>query len=554
MKIYQFLLCLLPLALCAPAANSQPPLVLLAETDNPSTSTYVKDTAVNLRFSVSGLPVGQHEEIAVEIVDELDNRIAPQTLIPLEGRIDGKIAVDLKVPSNRLGEFRVLAHLSDGTSISPAGTRPAGFITYAVVVNPTLRKDFGDQLSRFGLQGPFDGKSPLLSLLGVRYVLRGVARDWVQEEAAAPGSFLGTGHGNGSNNDDLERADSELGIRWHVYPVARIVSNRIPRWALDSKTSGRDCPFFGALNADGKRGLPLFAGKVAQIFHENFDNLRYHYYQITWEPFDKDCFNGTDEQLIEYYSLIYDKIHMVDAKALIAGPTLVFSSSSERQLDRLFSKGLGRFIDILSVHTYNPIGAHESNYPPEAYDFVGTLQRQWNIARSKSPHAIGLISTEHSFRASEIGDVQKAAGDIRESVMLIGEGAAFDIGFYLYDFWNGDIKSNRGYGFYWNLDAAANWSSHKLSPKPVAPAYSAMTYFLDGSTTLGKVSNVSGSQTGYKFARENSEIVVVWDYLGKSVYDSGISTVRVCDWMGNCQMENGHHINIDFRPVYIFTK
>ena len=38
-----------------------------------------------------------------------------------------------------------------------------------------------------------------------------------------------------------------------------------------------------------------------------------------------------------------------------------------------------------------------------------------------------------------------------------------------------------------------------------------MTYWLDGTTTMGPVANLSGSQMGYRFQRSGTTIVALWD-------------------------------------------
>src|SRR5690606_16338415 len=99
-------------------------------------------------------------------------------------------------PHDRLGFYRVEAELSGaalsgggGVKLAKLGTRPAGYLTYAVVPDPAERKDFGETGSRFGMQGgfgPWGNRS--LALLGARWVLDGNF-EWRRNEPERAGQF-----------------------------------------------------------------------------------------------------------------------------------------------------------------------------------------------------------------------------------------------------------------------------------------------------------------------------------------------------------------------------
>jgi hypothetical protein len=62
----------------------------------------------------------------------------------------------VNAPASKLGYYQVDAHMGDGTTLYPVGntlgTRPPGFITYAVMHDPDSRYKYSSSLSRFGVQ------------------------------------------------------------------------------------------------------------------------------------------------------------------------------------------------------------------------------------------------------------------------------------------------------------------------------------------------------------------------------------------------------------------
>jgi hypothetical protein len=154
-----------------------------------------------------------------------------------------------------------------------------------------------------------------------------------------------------------------------------------------------------------------------------------------------------------------------------------------------------------------------------------------------------------------VGDRQKAQDDIRTTLMMLGEGARFDFGFYVADFWGaGGIEKAETYGFYYNLNPKIAFGTDKLSPKIVVPAYAAMTWFLDGATSQGPAPGLSGTQVGYRFRRDGKVVDAVWDHASKSriMVNAGDSA---CDWMGNCtKVSQFGTLPIGSDPSYIYRR
>lgn len=521
--------------------------VLTAESNHPETSTFAFGEEVELTFSASGLPVNSRTTLQVVIHDDKGGIIGTDR-VALTADGSGKAQAVYFAPARKLGYYEVNARLPDGTGIASLGSRPAGFFTYAVVPDPAKRIDYGSTRSRFGLQGGFNSKAVVIPYLGVRYYLYG--HDWSHLEPDAPGQF--SDDSRRKRHVDMPFADPPPlaslvwnGKPWRMYAIAQVTSASLPSWAMVPGTGGRFCKTFGMLSDAGKRELGPFVTAQAHAFAASNPATTPRIYQVTWEPADF-CFTGTPAKLVDMYALSYRAIHEADPKALVAGPTLFIYDLSSRELDDLLSVGLGRYLDVLSIHPYT------EHWPPENPG-VAILRHQMQATRKAAGHPIGLIGTEHGFASEEVGNLGKAQGDIRTTLMMLGEGASFDFGFYVADtFTSAGEKAGAGSrGFYWNLNPRIRYGTDKLGPKIIVPAFAAMTKMLDGSTALGELPNVNGTQIGYRFLRNSQEIDVAWDYKGQSTF-AAQHYAGMCDWMGNCtEMPKSGQIRLTGSPVYL---
>src|SRR5260370_6913485 len=84
-----------------------------------------------------------------------------------------------------------------------------------------------------------------------------------------------------------------------------------------------------------------------------------------------------------------------------------------------------------------------------------------------------------------------------------------------------------------------------------------MTYWLDGTTTVGPLANLSGTQLGYRFTRSGKTILTVWDYKANTTMSVPVSapSAKVCDWMGNCKTETSNAGTLTLKagiaPLYL---
>ncbi len=77
-----------------------------------------------------------------------------------------------------------------------------------------------------------------------------------------------------------------------------------------------------------------------------------------------------------------------------------------------------------------------------------------------------------------------------------------------------------------------------MSPKPVAPAYAACSWFLEGHNSRGPIAGLLGESYGYVFQRGTDTVLAAWDSaathdLALDVAPIKTPTVVIYDWMGN---------------------
>jgi hypothetical protein len=520
---------------------------LTADTSRPNNSTFVLGENVELTFKASGLVPAKATTISVKVSDEFNAEIA-STSLAITANASGQATATFAAPATKYGYYRVAATLAGGGSLASLGTRPAGFLTYSVVTDPSARVNYGDSGTRFGIQGGFSGsQGDVLRYLGVRYLLDGPG--WRSLEPNYAGQFA-TKRLDGQEpaivSDPAQSAESGT---WPTYAVPLVTMAQLPSWAMEAGTAGTICKTMGALNSAGVEAFPGFTQNLAEAVAKSYPNQSAHYYQITWEPAKGWCFGGTPQQLVQFYQLSYAAIHKSDSKAVVMGPTLFPGDSST--LSQLWAAGLGNYVDAVSMHPY-------AAFPPEANNLVSDIRTQMKAAAEAKGHSVPFVGTEHGYTSSSIGELNEALGDIRSTLILLGEGFKFDIAFYIADFWitsPGETKNT--YGYYWNLNPKLNYGTNKLGPKPAAPALAAMTSLLDGTSTGGVVANLAGTQIGYRFKRNGTTILALWDYqeaASELSLPSPNEDVRICDWMGNCEAaaSNGTiNLQLGPSPTYI---
>jgi hypothetical protein len=498
---------------------------------------------------------GETTTLNTTIRDEFSNSIATFST-GIVANNNGAASATVTAPSSSLGYYQIEADLADGhAQIAMLGTRPTGIATYAVISDPSTRKDYGDAGSRFGLQGGYSvAQGSVIPYLGVRYVI-GPGGGWAALEPNSSGQFAtdrAAANAMGQQYPALDPVTSGLvynGIPWNTYDLFFISIATIPSWAGPISGTSGNTTNFGALNTAGQSGITAFATAYGNEVATDFKNQTNHYYQVTWEPEKPGNYSGSAAQLVQYFSLTYAALHAQ------AGPTL-FPVDSEtsygQQIQALWAAGLGSYLDAESMHPY----ASSATAAPETTNFISDLTTQISLATAAVGHSIPFIGTEHGYSSGSITTLQQAEWDIRQAIIVLGLGFKFDFGFYIADFWTvSPVETENLYGFYYNLNPHVSFGTNKIGPKIAVPAFSAMTLFLDGTTSNGTISGTTGSQLGYKFTNGAVKTVAVWDYLTTSNISIPASgAVQQCTWMGNCTPAtiSGGNISLSLGPTPIY--
>jgi hypothetical protein len=156
---------------------------------------------------------------------------------------------------------------------------------------------------------------------------------------------------------------------------------------------------------------------------------------------------------------------------------------------------------------------------------------------------------------------------VRTHLIMLGEGV--DTSFLFY---SADFSQNVGFGMYFNLSMAVpanNFNSPNISPKPAALAVAAATRLVDGSRSLGALSNLPSGGYGYSFLMADKAHVMTALWAHNSGFDANLpyalqldspgtsGTVVVFDTMGNAKnvaYTNGVlPLTLAEMPIYVMS-
>jgi hypothetical protein len=512
--------------MAAPISATAKAATLTGDTARPATSLFAAGESVTLSFRVKGLAALQKPiSLLLDIDDEHDNVIEHKdiTLAPDD---QGNCDVTVDAPARRLGFYRVYAKLSDGTLMAKLGSRQAGYMTYAVVPDPNLRKSYSQDVTRFGMQGAFSPATiGALPYLGVRWILGGFG--WGSNEPNHAGEYADLITASRAAGGTLpgKRADGlkmPSGEPWRVYTLPSL--HGVPKWAASPESKTRERP----LNPAGEAAFLLYAEQAARVNRELYPTDPNHVFEVTWEPDYPWGWDSTNERLLRLYELAYPALHRGDPNVIVVGPTLsnISTQATYSQTSDLFAKGLGKYIDAYSVHGYFPV-------PPEASNMREKIRALAAMTDELAGRHLRRICSEQGCQTHEerSKELEQAQGLTRQNLIMLGEGYWFNFAFYFCDFSN-----EPGYGYFYNLDPKTQFGSPKVAPKPVASVYAAQSLLLDGSTSAGAIDWLGPTTTGYAFERGGEVTLALWDYSGvnRTVdVPVGANSVSVYDWMGN---------------------
>jgi hypothetical protein len=490
-------------------------------TSRPTYSVYVRGETVTLRFDVAALKPEERPTLHVAVADADDRALLSRDLAVTPDST-GNWSATLPAPSDRLGFYRVTARLSSGETLPAVGSRPAGYFSYLVVVDPKLRAQPGEA-AHFGMQGGFTSAFDARPYLGVHWVLGGYK--WADYEPDHPGQFAEKRATNTDGPASERTAERSKGIL--RLPT---LLNGTPKWALaDAGKSGFTTGVIKDLDA-----WRAYCQSVGRARTEDEPELKRHIYQITWEPVYPWGFpTDNPDDIVRSFATAYPALHKADPKAFVIGPTGAGISPGDLAWnERLLAHALGRYIDGFGIHPY-------SGEPPEPNHLPANIRALKALIRRYAGRDLPLWGTEQGWatKADAASESPQATWLTRTYLIMLGEGFETNFAFYFADY-----PGEPGYGFFHNLNQEKiPFGTDQVSPKPVAGAYAALTWLLENHVSAGPIEWLGGTALGYAYERRDrpSEVTLaLWDWGATPRPVSlpvGARQVTVFDWMGNAR-------------------
>ena len=490
---------------------------LTGDTGNPYNSMFKRGDVVALSFNASGLKPNETISLELNIVDQND-RSVKKIKIPVKADSTGKWSGNINGPNSEYGFYRVKAKLSDGTTLPKLGSRPKGCLTYAVLPDPNSRKVYPIDETFFGIHGTPSKKADIAAWIGGHWQSRGVCKtqDDVQKR--------------------IEKKKNSLYPNWVDYTYVAYVHSSCPytfwrKELLDKHTTGYKGRISVKTRFSDAEGKKLYIAANAQLakygllYLGDNDTARY---EPLWEP---DLYM-TNENILEIYKAARQGLHSVDPKALLLGPCFhSITEGSVLRMRELFKLGFLDYIDEFTIHPY-------IQYPVEQNGLVENIRL---LKRYIKEYAKGR---EIKIRANESGysaqnnvthELIQMYGQVRASLIMLGEGFACNEPFYGYDC---NSNCTGDYGVTYNLMMPKQiWGPTLVSPRPVFPALSAVSYILEGHKSTGVIDYLGDTVLGYSYAdREDHCVVALWDFGGKTPkveIPVGQREIEIADIMGN---------------------
>ena len=515
-----------------------------AETTRPHDSIFALGETVEATFRATGLGAGDIRTLTVRVEDDAQNVLMSRKFA-LTADAQGSWSKTLALPSDRYGFYRVWADGGDGLSIPKAGSRPAGCMTYAVVIDPMKRRVPSETDCFAGMFGGTWKDTPT----------RRPDRTWL-------GMRVGWGADTPMPGAP-RRADTRLD-RFVTYggstKCGHDLVSLLPFFTDEGRAWFRSSGMkniWDIFAKGGEIGRRHFARGVRDYAIAARAQLPEGRKRLVLEFFSEpDLLSPKPEYIVEAAKIIWETVHPIDPDALIVQPGLSCVGSLNYHR-RLFELGLGSYMNAYQVHPYTA-------YPPEANDYLENIRAiKKLILENCGGRAIPLFAFEAGAAFPWTKEAEQLAGQIRCMLMLLGEGFSMNYGFYPADYGNDDGGDQDGdYGYCYNHELPkVRFGPKTVSPRPIFPAVAGFSMLLDGFRPVVCLDTLGGTAMGYAYANTaNAQDVVLalWDYGGKPStvrLNVGVPTVRLADVFGNersVATDGGVlAVELGLKPVYV---
>ena len=457
--------------------------VLSAKTSAPTLNLFKRADSPTVTRRASGLDAACEQPLVVSIFDETyTNEIAciRRRILPAA---DGSWQETFELPHERLGVYLVRPTLGEAT-LPKCGTMPRGTFTYGVVPDPA--------------------KKPI----------------------PAEDAFLGL-HG-----------DAGVDLRPFLHARGGFGDARSPssEYYQVSNCKIHDCTkdFWRRILADETAQIELERHldaivKAAVAAGHGLQKRRV--YETCWEP---EIAAPSPEAVVKACEIAWKTIRRHDADALVAAPTLC-NAGSIAYLRRLLDAGLAQWMNAYSVHPYvQPC--------PEANGFLENLRIVKRLLKDACGREIPMIATEGGFNLtnSPQDEHEKLGSQLRESLIMLGEGFLWSMPFYAYDFGADAGDQLEGdYGLCYNpLYPARRWSPGVVFPRPVFAGLAAFGALTEGLRPSCTIEWLGETALGYAYTSKDDgrTVLALWDWSGRPFaveIPVGVAEVEIADAMGN---------------------
>jgi hypothetical protein len=538
---------------------------------NDLTQTFTSGSSFNVKFAASA---GSADVIAWQILDYTGAALASGSInVP-----QGSTTATVPCTSTLAGYFAATAKLQNsGATQSKLGSRPAGYASFGVlpdVADLVPAMNGALDLHRIGLQGANYVESGVCcSGNGLQPVNENLGSTWVLDQRAQ----LTT---EPKNAGQYNPASYPLDPGLKQGTLARIVSmNGLPHWA-STAPSASSVGTYPPKSFSAFQSYSALVGEESALVHAKYiPNQQKNYYQVTWEPDPgpPTQWMGTDAQFVSLYKAAWNGVHSSDPDAMVMGPTTQGPVTCGQWLTRLAPLGFTKYLDAVACHGYYTLGASSAK-PPEPADLPGQIQGLRKAMLSVLPAGTKLFVTETgisypegaqysaSYPTTEVL-TEHAEAVVRTHLIMLGEGV--DTSFLFY---SADFQQNVGFGMYFNLSmqvSANNFNSPNISPKPAALAVAAATRLVDGSRSLGALTNLPSGGYGYSFLLNDKSHAMTALWAHDDSFNASLSyplqvdspgasgTAIVFDAMGNAKSApytNGVlQVTLSEMPVYVMS-
>ena len=180
-------------------------------------------------------------------------------------------------------------------------------------------------------------------------------------------------------------------LRWKPYGYFDLAYMpqwmRTPVYHRDAPAAGEKKRFLnGPFTPAGEREFRRICREVAAARAALTPAGERNFYEFGWEPHYPWNWTGTPDDIVTRYRIGAEEVRAADPHAFILGPNGAGLTAEYLQYYRdLFARGIGEFIDGISIHPY-PKG-----YPPESRNMAELIRLLKELSRNSIGRELPIL-------------------------------------------------------------------------------------------------------------------------------------------------------------------